>query len=61
MSTFVFNGKTYKIVQDTVLTLVDGCNKCAFIEKPDECADVDGVASERDSCCVAPCHYEEVK
>ncbi len=42
MTSFVFQGKTFKIVEDTVDELVAGCKRCHFYGDPMGCSDVDG-------------------
>lgn len=61
MTTFQFAGKTYKIVEDVVGNLVEGCNRCAFSDPNDlRCAEVDGETTGRVRCSDGDHHYEEV-
>lgn len=57
---FEFQGKTYKIVEDPLHKLVDGCNACAFSNDSEACADVDRVETGRVDCAHGNYHYEEV-
>lgn len=59
MNTFQFAGKTYKIVEDAVGNLVEGCNRCAFSGPNDlRCAEVDGITTGRVRCSdgIRSCH-----
>jgi hypothetical protein len=61
MSTFEFQGKTFKIVPDVMGELVVGCKQCAFYSDNEKCAEVDYVGGH--TRCTTPGdfhHYEEV-
>ncbi len=60
MSVFEFNRKTYRIVEDSIGELVNGCQKCAFHNDNGLCAEVDGGSTGRARCSNANHHYEEV-
>ena len=59
MSVFEFNHKTYRIVEDNIGELVDGCQKCAFYNDIGLCVEVDGGSTGRVRCSDANHHYYE--
>lgn len=61
MTSFVFQGKTFKIVEDIIGELVAGCKRCHFHGDPIGCSDVDGHGTGRVRCSDGNHHYEEVQ
>lgn len=62
MTTFEFDRKVFRIVEDPVGELVAGCQRCAFSGSHDlRCAEVDGGTTGRVRCSDGNHHYEEVQ